>query len=105
MSTTKLFCTENNIITDEYGILFLEGCKIILSFMHEFDFSCSEDNLRYVGTLRDGTSNQISWWEEDESKREWISYIRSIKLFPTYSVFMEFKEKIEEVIDAWIIAR
>jgi len=105
MSKIKHFCAENNIATDADVILFLEGCKIILGFMHEFDFSCSEENLCYVKTLRDGASNQISCWEEDESKYEWISSLQSIKSFPPYSVLMEFKEMIEEVIVEWIIAR
>ena len=105
MNKIKHFCTENNIITDTDGILFLEGCGMILGFMHEFGFSYTEDNLHYVKALHDGTSSEISWWKEDRSEHEWIGSLQSIKVFPTYSVLMEFKEKIEEVINAWIIDR
>jgi len=105
MSHIKHFCTENNIITNADGILFLEGCRTILGFMHEFGFSYSENDLHYVKALHDGTSPEISWWEEDRSEHEWIGSLQSIKVFPTYSVLKEFKEKIEEVINAWLIAR
>lgn len=105
MSKIKHFCTENNIITDADGILFLDGCGTILGFMHEFGFSYSEDNLHYVKALHEGTSPEISRWKEDRSEHECISSLQSIKVFPTYSVFMDFKEKIEEVIREWIIAR
>ena len=73
--------------------------------MHAFEFSYSEDDLHYVKALHDGTCPEISWWKEDRSEVEWISRLQSIKLFPPYSVLMEFKEVIEEVINSWIIAR
>lgn len=70
MSKIKHFCTENNFITDADEILFLEGCKTILGFMHEFGFSHSEDDLHCVKALHDGTCLEVNWWKEGSSEHE-----------------------------------
>jgi hypothetical protein len=105
MNLIKKFCTENNIISDTEGALFLEGCGTILGFMYEFGFPYTVENFHCVKGLHDGTSSDIGWWNDEVSECEWISSLQSIKTFPTYPVLMEFKEKVEEVIHEWVVAR
>jgi hypothetical protein len=105
MSSIKAFCADNSIITDAEGMHFLDGCGTILGFMHEFGFPYTEEHFHCVKALHDGTSPDIGWWKEETSEHEWISSLQSIKTFPTYPVLMEFKEKVEEVIHEWVVAR
>jgi hypothetical protein len=104
MNTIKTFCAENNIITDKDGVLFLEGCGTILSFMYEFGFSYTEEDFHYVKALHEGTSPEMGLWTEKRSEHNWMSALQSIKTFPTYSVLVEVKEKIEAVIHQWVAA-
>jgi hypothetical protein len=105
MSTIKLFCAENNIITDEDGILFLDGCGTILGFLHEFRFSYTEEDFHYVKALHDGTNPEMDLWVKDESEKKWVQSLQEIKTFPSYIVLMEFKSKVEDVVREWVVAR
>ena len=105
MSTIKQFCADNNILTDEDGIHFLDECGTLLGFMHEFSFPYTEENYCYIKALHNGTSPELDYWKESRAEHKWIDSLQSIKTFPSYAVLMEFKEKIEAVIREWLVAR
>jgi hypothetical protein len=105
MSEIKIFCNENNIITDADSILYLDGCGTILGFLHEFDFSYTEEDFHYVKALHDGTNPELDLWVKGESEKKWIQSLQGIKTFPSYTVLMEFKSKVEEAIREWVVAR
>lgn len=102
MSQIKRFCVENNITSYADGKLFLDGCGFILSFLREFDLSYTEEDFHYVKALHDGTNPEMVLLVKQESEEKWFSSLQEIKLFPTFSVLMEFKHKIEDVIDEWL---
>ena len=102
MSTIKHFCRENNLLTVADRTLVAEACETILGFMHEFGFPYSEDDFNSIKELHQGTSVEIDWWQQTCSRKMWLSSLQSIKSFPTYSVFTEYKSLIEEAIVKWI---
>lgn len=104
MNLIKKFCTENNIITDTEGALFLEGCGLILSFMYEFGFSYTEEDFQYVKALHDGTSPKMDSWNGSRSEHEWISSLQSIMNFPTYPVLIDYKLKLEAFMQDMVAA-
>ena len=105
MNTTKAFYSKSDITTDEDAILFVDGCKVILGFMHEFDFSNSENNFYYIKTLHDGTNPEITSWGNTKSQKEWIDDLQAIKYFPAYLDLMNFKKALEQVMSKWIMNR
>ena len=102
MSTTKKFYSKSDITTDEDAILFVEGCTAILGFMHEFDFSNSENNFYYIKTLHDGTNPEITSWGNTKSQKEWIDKIQAIKDFPSYLTLLDYKKTLEQSMNEWI---
>ena len=102
MSAIKRFCIENELHTMPDRTVVTDGCGTILDFMHEFGFQFSEDDFNYVQKLHDGTSSEIDLWQKSCSRKMWLSNLQSIKLFPSYSVFKEYKSILKATITEWV---
>lgn len=80
----------------------VHACSLILSFLHEHDLPLTQEVIDEVSALRNGSHQNMPWWQESESRLSWIKDLHSIAAMPTYAQIQEVKEIIEEAQDLYL---